>query len=89
MREIVLDGAAMATRQQAHDQLAEALALPEYYGRNLDALYDCLTDIGDETVIYLKSAGVLANGLGAYGRLLVDVLENSARQNPNITFAAE
>lgn len=27
-----------------HDAIAAALGFPGYYGRNLDALYDCLTD---------------------------------------------
>ena len=30
-------------KQRGHDYLAEALNLPDYYGKNLDALYDCLT----------------------------------------------
>ncbi len=31
--------------EQLHDVLEEALPLPEYYGRNLDALYDILTSL--------------------------------------------
>ena len=30
------------TRETAHTYLKEILHLPDYYGRNLDALYDCL-----------------------------------------------
>ncbi|MBN3527187.1 barstar family protein [Paenibacillus apiarius] len=43
MRTIILDGQHYATRDQLHDELKEKLALPDYYGRNLDALWDCLT----------------------------------------------
>ena len=32
-------------KEQGHDYLMEALSLPEYYGKNLDALYDCLTEM--------------------------------------------
>ena len=32
-------------KKQGHDYLKEALNLPDYYGKNLDALYDCLTEI--------------------------------------------
>ena len=32
-------------RQNGHDYLMEALDLPDYYGKNLDALYDCLTEM--------------------------------------------
>lgn len=33
------------TKDQLHKALAEALRFPEWYGNNLDALYDCLTDL--------------------------------------------
>ena len=32
-------------KEQGHDYLMEALSLPEYYGKNLYALYDCLTEM--------------------------------------------
>lgn len=32
-------------KKQGHDYLMEALDFPDYYGRNLDALYDCLCEI--------------------------------------------
>lgn len=39
----ILEGSKIHTREELHDALAEVLALPDYYGRNLDALWDCLT----------------------------------------------
>lgn len=40
-------------KKDGHDYLMEALDLPDYYGKNLDALYDCLTEICcDVTLIY-------------------------------------
>lgn len=47
---ITLDARALCTRPQAHEYLKEQLHFPDYYGKNLDALYDCLTDM-DETEI--------------------------------------
>ena len=48
--QITLDCARLLERREAHAYLAEALDLPEYYGRNLDALFDCLTEMGDCTL---------------------------------------
>lgn len=35
-------------KKDGHDYLKEALNFPDYYGKNLDALYDCLTEISCE-----------------------------------------
>lgn len=43
-RMYILDGAKMGGREEMHDLLAEVMTLPDYYGRNLDALRDCLTE---------------------------------------------
>jgi RNAse (barnase) inhibitor barstar len=32
-------------KKDGHDYLMEALNFPDYYGKNLDALYDCLTEM--------------------------------------------
>jgi ribonuclease inhibitor len=47
MKQITLDGNILADIAQVHDYLKEMLEFPEYYGKNLDALYDCLTDLAD------------------------------------------
>ncbi|BFH62821.1 MULTISPECIES: barstar family protein [Paenibacillus] len=43
MRNIILDGKKIDNRAQLHAVLKEALELPDHYGNNLDALWDCLT----------------------------------------------
>ena len=42
-----LDGNVLADAAKVHDYLMEMLDFPEYYGKNLDALHDCLTDLED------------------------------------------
>lgn len=41
----VLDAQKMQTKEEAHEYLKKVLELPEYYGGNLDALYDCMSDM--------------------------------------------
>lgn len=38
-------------KKNGHDYLMEALNFPDYYGKNLDALYDCLCEIDTEIEI--------------------------------------
>ena len=47
MKQMTLDGNVLADAAKVHDYLKETLEFPEYYGSNLDALYDCLTDLED------------------------------------------
>ncbi|MBR7081998.1 MAG: barstar family protein [Oscillospiraceae bacterium] len=45
MKSFILYGGAIADRDELHETLAMGLGFPEYYGKNLDALHDCLADI--------------------------------------------
>lgn len=49
MKKIMLDFSEAENREQMHTLLEEAFGFPAWYGRNLDALYDCLTDIMEDT----------------------------------------
>lgn len=44
-RIVRLDARTWTTEQMMHRQLAGALAFPSYYGHNLDAFNDCLSDV--------------------------------------------
>ena len=53
MRVVELTGVVAADRDQLHSVLQEKLQLPEWYGCNLDALYDVLTSVEEETELVL------------------------------------
>ena len=56
------------TRETAHTYLKEILHLPDYYGRNLDALYDCLCEIITKTTITVPRVIASDGYLGEYGK---------------------
>lgn len=85
MRNIELDGRRMDTRAQAHAYLQKALALPDYYGKNLDALHDCLGEMSG-VAIDLHHAAALLNALGQYGRQLIAVFRQQAQQRDDFHF---
>ena len=53
MKKIILDLRNTTDRETLYDVIAEAFSFPAYFGRNLDALYDCLTEIAEDTCIGL------------------------------------
>ena len=79
------DCALMTDRKATHDYLKAQLMLPEYYGRNLDALYDVLTEIGDDTEIVLENPAAVAEQLGKYGEALLSTMQEAAESNPHLT----
>ena len=66
MAEIVLDGLELRSLEEVHDRFAAVL--PAWYGRNLDALFDCLTDPGEPVTVRLLHREALENRLGPRGR---------------------
>lgn len=84
--KITIDGNEITTRDELHSFLAEKLSFPDTYGRNLDALFDCLTDIHTETEIEIINDKELAENLGNYAKALEKVLSQASKENAFITY---
>ena len=84
MRTVVLDGEKIQNREMLHDVLAEGLNFPEWYGRNLDALFDCLTDLRSGAKIVLCREELLREKLGAYADVLVKVFCEAMEENASL-----
>lgn len=66
-----LRGGDLLDKHAVLDAFAAMLEFPETFGRNLDALYDCLTDLswlpsGEHVVIWVGSGGLAAEDPKAY-----------------------
>ena len=84
MKNIIIDGEKIEDMADIHSIFAGELSFPEWYGNNLDALYDCLTDISEEVTITLVNRDELFEKLNVrYGRFL-KALEYSAKENENL-----
>ena len=70
MEFIIIDGRRMTSVEATHKYLARTLRLPEYYGNNLDALHDCLTDLSRDVWIILINGDFMDESLGAYAEKL-------------------
>lgn len=86
MKEIVIDGSAVRSVEDFHALLKEELALPHWYGNNLDALFDVLTDFHEEVSLTLLRSEALCQTLGSIYPRLVRMLSDAAEENPLFTF---
>ena len=82
MKRIILNSENLLEREQAHLYLAQMLDFPEYYGKNLDALFDCLTEQGECNIV-LQGEAVLRQTDG-YGAKILKVFQEAARANPGL-----
>ena len=87
MEIIRLDGARLCRRKDAMELLGQALALSEWWGRNLDALHDCLTDLGRPVRLVLCNRAELETA--PFGRRLLRVLEDAAEETPWLELVTE
>ena len=62
MKIVILDAKKMLEKEKMHEYFAKKFDLPEYYGKNLDALFDCLCGINEPTLIKLKNENALDRG---------------------------
>ena len=80
MKEIVIHCAAIGSMAEIHELLARELEFPTWYGRNLDALHDCLTALCEETKItFLHFPALPFRSAG-----LLRVLRDSEKENPHL-----
>lgn len=88
MEKIILDGAKMTDKTAAHEHIAETMGFPQWYGNNLDALWDMLSE-RDKAEIELTCAAAMLNELGTYGCRLLSCFFDAAAENPRILFTVK
>ncbi len=76
---VIIDGNEIYDIADFHRKIKAAFSFPEWYGGNLDALADCLTELPAGSLLVIRNAEQLWETLGEYGirvrRVLADVEE--------------
>ena len=78
MKRYVLDCRRMTDKAEAHAYIKSELGFPEHYGANLDALHDCLGELGECTVCF--EAPWELSALGDYALKLLAVFRAAAEE---------
>ena len=76
--EYRIDCSGITDRREFHRILSHTLSFQEGYGNNLDALYDCLTDLYEPTHLILENWDPLSPVLGIFRPVLDEAeIENT------------
>ena len=79
--EYVFDARELRSCGAFHARLKETLSFPAWYGGNLDAMYDCLTDLPRGTKLTIRNLSALEEHLGQrYTARLRRVLDDAAAE---------
>jgi len=84
MKEIRLNGSKMVDKTAAHAYLKRRLSLPDYYGENLDALWDCLSTDFEPKKIIIYQPETIIEYLGSYGKLILQLFREVMEENQAI-----
>ena len=76
MKVFYIDLKDIDNKRELHEKIADALALPEYYGSNLDALADVLAEYGRGWDIIFYNTSRIREVMPAY----MDSMEDMCRE---------
>ena len=72
MNIYLLDGKDMTSREKAYRIIEEKMRFPNWFGHNLDALADCLSELpGERTAIIFVNTDMLTEHLGQYAEKML------------------
>lgn len=86
MKKILLDFHVVKNQEQLQDYLALMFGFPDYYGKNLDALYDMLTELTEDTCVgVFGTEETDGDGrLAKYLRRVSRVFQDAEEENPHL-----
>ena len=84
MTEFVIDLKDVYLPDDLHTRIAQTIPVPEYYGKNLDALYDVLTEQSEGWVIVFSSTSVPETTMGKYMKSLRRMCAAAAEENEGL-----
>lgn len=87
MQDIILDFTGCRYMLELHNIVKEKFDFPEWYGNNLDALWDCMRDYcGYNRCVYIKGIKSLPKEFKGYMDKILKIFERVHTENPTIVF---
>lgn len=83
-RKVELDGNELENRHKMHAFFSEKITVPEYFGANLDALYDVLSEYDEDVDFILTREKTRRIARSEYAWKVVMIIARCAQENPHI-----
>ena len=77
MKTVRLNFIKVKDKHDAHERIKKVFGLPDYYGYNLDALYDCLTEFCRDSVVVIRNIEDLRESLGDYADDIMQTFDDA------------
>ena len=87
--EFIIDLEGAGSEEEVQERIMEALPLPDYYGENLDALYDVLTEYGDGWHIIVRNTDDVDDDVRQYVDDMMGVFEDASAVVNDMTVEVE
>lgn len=86
-KEYIIDLQGVKARSDLHDRIEQGLPVPGWYGRNLDALYDVLTEpqFGDGCLIIFLGCRDFMSSMPGYFKAMRQMCLAAAEENSGMT----
>lgn len=78
----------VTTIEEFHERVAQTLDFPDYYGHNLDALWDILStrNLSDELLCFSSAQEFLLNARPEEVKALVDLMQDLTKEIPGFRY---
>ena len=87
MEEVMLDFTGCRYIMKLHDIIQEGFSFPEWYGRNLDALWDLMRYYdGPPVIVKIRGIETMPKDLRDYMEEVLDVFADVHNEAPQICF---
>lgn len=86
MKHITLDFTGIKTLWELHEYFKAAFHLPDQYGRNMDALWDCLYySFEFPTTIELKNISAIPDEMNEAVEIMLELFRDLQREDKKVT----
>ena len=87
MEKVILDFTGCKYLGEVHKILKSTFDFPDYYGENLDSLWDCMRYYCENNLyVYIKGISTLPESFSDYMAKMIGVFNRVHEETPNITF---